>query len=99
MKNYSSYSPEPWIVSAASQVDGATDYSIVSGGQVIAEVFGRSSIQHFHPSQGNARVMAASLQMLAALKSARVALGSLPRHSPAFDEVQAAINLATGGRE
>jgi hypothetical protein len=58
----------PWIVGGMAKADGAFDYAIMAEGQIIAEVFGRTSEENFQPSDANALLIAAAPEMLEALE-------------------------------
>lgn len=59
----------PWTTRGPRMADGAPDYAILSpDGEIIGEAFGRSDVSRFHPSETNAKLMAAAPRMYAALK-------------------------------
>lgn len=64
------HTPGPWKVSASALADNANDYAIYvmrdDRRQIIAEAFGRSDWQHTHPSDANARLIAAAPELLEA---------------------------------
>jgi len=61
------HTPGPWIIKGPKNQDGADDYAIVAGREIIAEAFGRSSVKTFHPSLANANLIAAAPDLLAVL--------------------------------
>ena len=59
------HTPGEWTTRGPRMQDMAPDYAVVADGEIIAEVFGRSSVSKFHPSEANARLIASAPALLA----------------------------------
>jgi hypothetical protein len=68
------YTPGPLGIKGPVTKDGAEDFAVVAGGQIIAEVFDRSSSKDFHPSRANAGLFSAAPDLLEALEKLVVAM-------------------------
>lgn len=99
------YTPGPLSIKGPVMKDGAEDFAVVAGGQIIAEVFGRSSSKGFHPSRANAALIAAAPDLLEALEKLADMVPEIARALPygvpsayatAFDNAHAAIAKARG---
>lgn len=97
----SKHTPGPWRhVIAKLPVDGAFDYAIRDAdGELIAEVFGRTSTTNYPPAEANARLMAAAPELLAALVGI-LEIGkrdmSNQKYDGYFDSARAAVAKAEG---
>jgi hypothetical protein len=99
------YTPGPLGIKGSVTKDGAEDFAVVAGGQIIAEVFGRSSLKDFHPSRENANLFAAAPDLLEALEKLVGMVPEIARALPfgvpmayavAFDDARAALTKARG---
>lgn len=59
------HTPGEWTTRGPRMQDMAPDYAVVADGEIIAEVFGRSSVSKFHPSEANATLIRSAPALLA----------------------------------